>query len=121
MNAVNFAFPLTAELMTTVRLTTGGICSLAGLCLDDSEDCKVCVTESLHLLRHRGYARAELAFRWDEGLCIAVTGEGERGKETEASEDEISAALLSALAEDVIVEKRDGAVCKISFRFGLQA
>ena len=27
------------ELMTTVRLATGGVCSLEGLSLDGSEDC----------------------------------------------------------------------------------
>ena len=50
--------PLGGEIMTTVRLTTGGICSLAGMDLDASEDCKVCVTESLLLLMHAGYRRA---------------------------------------------------------------
>ena len=109
---------LQSDMMTTVRLTTGGVCSLAGLDLDESEDCKVCVTESLLLLLHRGYRAASLSFRAEEGLKIRVEGEeaGEIGEES--VEDEISAALLGALAEDVTTEKEGDCLRAIGFRFG---
>ena len=45
---------LSPDVMTTVRLATGGVCSLVSLSYDDGEDCKVCVTESLLLLVRGG-------------------------------------------------------------------
>ena len=47
--------PLTGEYLTTVRLTTGGLCALAGFDVDEAEDYKVCVTESLLILKHGFY------------------------------------------------------------------
>ena len=103
------------DLMTTVRLATGGVCSLAGLSLDGSEDCKVCVTESLLLLMHGGFSRATLRFCRGEGLEVEATGEGD-GKRTEACvEDEISVALLT---EGVNLQKEGGCLRAIGFRFG---
>ena len=106
------------ELMTTVRLATGGICSAAGLSMDESEDCKVCVTESLLLLMHRGFSCANLCFSRDNGLKVEITGGGSCGKERECVEDEISIALLSALTESVNLQKEDGCLHAIGFRFG---
>lgn len=110
--------PLKNELMTTVRLTTGGICSLAGLSLDGSEDCKVCVTESLLLLMHGGYPSACVRFSADDGLEVSVSGEGDRRAATECAEDEISVALLNALTEGVNLQKEGGCLRSIGFRFG---
>lgn len=109
---------LKSELMTTVRLATGGVCSVAGLSMDASEDCKVCVTESLLLLMHRGFPCANVRFFHDSGLKIEITGEGSCGKERECVEDEISVALLSALTENVNLQKEDGCLYAIGFRFG---
>lgn len=106
------------ELMTTVRLTTGGVCSVAGLSLDESEDCKVCVTESLLLLMHCGFDYASVRFFDDEGVKVEITGECPNGKAKECVEDEISIALLSALTENVNLQKEDGCLYAIGFRFG---
>ncbi len=105
-----------SDLMTTVRLTTGGLCSAAGLNLDDSEDCKVCVTESLLLLSHAGYTHAALYFGAENGIFVRVTGCGKPKPVSTASEDEISVALISALAEDATMEKREEGY-EVSFRF----
>lgn len=110
--------PLKNELMTTVRLATGGICSLAGLSMDGSEDCKVCVTESLLLLMHGGYPSACVCFASDGGLEVKVTGEGVCRPAAECAEDEISVALLNALTEGVNLQKEGGCLRSIGFRFG---
>lgn len=107
------------ELMTTVRLTVGGVASAAGLSYDDGEDCKLCVTESLLYLSHRGYEEARIAFYRENGLRVVIDGEGE-GKEEGGEGDEISVALLNALANDVVIERSGGAVRSISFRFETQ-
>ncbi len=109
---------LESDYLTTVRLATGGICSLAGLNLDDSEDCKVCVTESLLVLMHAGYRAATLRFCDEEGVAVRICGEELTGAGEISPEDEISFALLGALVPDLHVEKEGDTVSGISFRFG---
>ena len=114
---MSMRFPLESNLMTTIRLAAGGICSLAGLNLDASEDFKVCVTESLLLLMHAGFRSAHAEFSEEDGLSAVLTGENRSGALPCGTEDEISAALLSALAENVEMEREEGAPVKIAFRF----
>ena len=77
MNAlIDLKIPLESDLMTTVRLLTGGVCSLVGLGLEESEDCKVCVTESLLLLKHGGCRAAHLTFVREGGIRVTIEGEG---------------------------------------------
>lgn len=111
-------FPLGNDLMTTVRLATGGMCSLTGLDLDDSEDCKVCVTEGLLLLLHAGYSFARMTVREEEGLLFSLVGEEFSAPISTFSEDEISIALLSALALDVETRSKESVLESIAFRFG---
>ena len=59
-NFFDFSLPLeSGTLLTTVRLTVGGIASAAGLDLDACEDFKVCVTEGLLLFKRNGRASAK--------------------------------------------------------------
>ena len=116
--------PLRREMMTTVRLATGGVCSAAAMSYDGGEDCKVCVTESLLLLMRRGYSAASVCFSAREeggGVRVCVTGsEGSCGQAA-SDEDEIALALLNALAEDVTMDRDGGALKAIAFAFGQQA
>lgn len=116
MELLKMEFPLNREIMTTVRLVTGGVCSLVGFDLDSAEDLKVCVTESLLLLLHGGSARAQVRFVKAERLQISLTGEGGAAEESFV-EEEISVALLRALVDDLSVEKEEG-VTRITFGFG---
>lgn len=110
--------PLRSDLFTTARLLTGGICSLVGLNVDDSEDCKVCVTESLLLLMHSGYTTARLVFEEQDGAFVSLTGEEGSGAGELAAEEEISVALLQALVEDLQIERTEKGVSGITFGFG---
>ncbi|MBQ8684790.1 MAG: hypothetical protein IJ514_01300 [Clostridia bacterium] len=108
--------PLTGEYLTTVRLTTGGLCALAGFDVDTAEDFKVCVTESLLILKRNGYQNATIDFSVGEALGCVVCGEASGEAETEAFENEISRALLEALLGKVeFVENATGKVEKIVF------
>ena len=93
--------PLTGEYLTTVRLTTGGLCALAQFDVDTTEDFKVCVTESLLILKRSGYTTATIDFTVDEALGCHVYGKERQGEKENSPEDEISRALLSALLCDV--------------------
>lgn len=108
--------PLTGEYLTTVRLTTGGLCALAGFDVDATEDYKVCVTESLLMLKRNGYARANVCFCVGETLGCTVQGIEKTTNAEESLEDEISRALLSALVGEVSFETDENdALVKISF------
>ena len=113
MKLMSLEFPLNTDIMTTVRLVTGGVCALVGFDLDMSEDCKVCVTESLLLLLHGGATNVRLSFEKDDALKISLEGEGSISGE-KSVEEEISVALLSALVDDLDI-KKEGSLTRISF------
>ncbi len=101
MEKFSVTLPLTGEYLTTVRLTTGGLCSLVGFDVDFAEDFKVCVTESLLLLKRGGFTTATIDFTVGEALGCQVTGVEKNGEKQNSAEDEISRALLTALLGDV--------------------
>lgn len=107
--------PLTGEYLTTVRLTTGGLCALVGFNVDETEDFKVCVTESLLILKRNGYATANIEFTVGEALGCKVIGVGARGEKVDAFEDGISSALLSALIGNVEFTKEQDVVTGVVF------
>ena len=109
-------FSLEKEIMTTVRLAVGGLCSVAGFGIDASEDCKVCVTESLLLLLHAGCSRAKISVFREEGLKFELTGEGGAPSEERTTEEEISIALLNALVDDFSLERTHSGA-RITFGF----
>ncbi len=115
MDKFSIVTPLTGEYFTTVRLTTGGVCALAEFDVDSCEDFKVCVTESLLILKRNGFSLAKIEFALGESLACSVCGEGERGEKEESLEDEISHALLSALLGKVDVVKDGDGVIEIRF------
>ena len=108
--------PLTGEYLTTVRLTTGGLCSLVGFDVESTEDFKVCITESLLILKRNGYKIASIDFSVGEALGVTISGVGEREETIEDFENEISRALLEALLGKVnFAENASGRVEKIVF------
>ena len=115
MKNFKISFPLESEYFTTVRLTTGGLCALAGFDVDASEDYKVCVTESLLILKRNGFLRAQIEFSVGEALACSVNGLDKCGEKEETFEDEISYALLSALLGKVEFVKDGDSVVKIGF------
>lgn len=110
MNTFTITLPLTGEgeYFTTVRLTTGGICALANFDVDSAEDFKVCVTESLLILKRNGYQTARIQFTVGEMLSCQISGMNAGEKTSESMEDEISYALLGALLGKVDFIKNDG-------------
>ncbi len=109
--------PLTGEYLTTVRLTTGGLCALCGFDVDATEDFKVCVTESLLILKRNGFQSANMHFTVGEELGFEVTGLESGGNAEDNFEDEISKALLSALLGEVEFKKNsENKVERISFK-----
>ena len=116
MEKFTVTLPLTGEYLTTVRLTTGGLCSLAGFDVDTAEDYKVCVTESLLILKRSGFTSARIEYTLGEPLLCAICGEERGGEVEEGIDDEISYALLGALLGEVDYTKdEDGKVIAVRF------
>ena len=115
MEKFSVTLPLTGEYLTTVRLTTGGLCALAGFDVDAAEDYKVCVTESLLILKRNGFRSANIQFTVGEALGCLVCGLEGGADVEETLEDEISRALLSALLGEVeFVKNSENRVEKIA-------
>ena len=108
MNKFSVTLPLTGEYLTTVRLTTGGLCSVADFDVDSAEDFKVCVTESLLILKRNGYRRATIEFGVGDSLSCKISGLDFEEIVREEMEDEISYALLNALLGKVEFTQNDG-------------
>ena len=115
MEKFTVMLPLTGEYLTTVRLTTGGLCSLAGFDVDTAEDYKVCVTESLLILKRNGFSRASIEFTVGDALGCVLCGVGEIGEMGDSLEDGISKALLHAFLGNVDFVKESDRVVKIAF------
>jgi len=114
---MTLTFPLKKEMLTAVRLVTGGVCALVGFGIDDAEDCKVCVTEGLLLLSRRGYRNAQVVFEKGERLLVSLFGTERKETSADEAEEEISVALLEALVCKLQMgEERDG--YRVSFTFG---
>ena len=117
MEKFSITTPLTGEYLTTVRLTTGGLCALVGFDVDSAEDYKVCVTESLLILKRNGFTRAQITFTVGEQLACSLQGEAFEKQQPDTFEDEISRALLCALLGEVSFEKNEKEVVeKIVFK-----
>lgn len=90
--------------ITALRLVAGAVCSAHDIDVEATEDFKVCVTESVIMLKNCGYERVNVVFGGESAEC-SVTGEGGTPAE---SENDFSLALISALVEDCKIEKRGG-------------
>lgn len=115
MEKFSMTTPLVGEYFTTVRLTVGGLCALAGFDVDTAEDFKVCVTESLLILKRNGFSLATAEFSVGEALHCCLRGEALDGEKEDGLEDEISHALLSALLGKVEIARENGRVVRIEF------
>ena len=115
MEKFSVTLPLTGEYLPTVRLTTGGLCALVGFDVDAAEDYKVCVTESLLILKRNGFSSATIEFVVGEALACKIVGVEEKGERENSFEDEISRALLSALVGEVQFTKDQDRVVAIAF------
>lgn len=117
MKLMSLEFPLNHSILTAVRLVTGGICAQLGFDLDGTEDCKVCVTESLLMFSRRGGKNVRVVFEKED--CLKISFESEKTEQLgeKTAEDEISVALLSALVHDLFIDAENGRL-RISFGIG---
>lgn len=115
MDTISLRLPLKDEYITSVRLTVGGLCAVMDFDVDTTEDYKVCVTESLLILKRCGYKSVQVAFTLGETLKTKLSAEDKSG-DKETGEDDISFALLNALIGNAtFLKDSDGDVYSIAF------
>lgn len=116
MEKFSVSLPLKNEYLTTVRLTCGGLCSIMEFDVDGAEEYKVCVTESLLILKRNGYQKAEITFTLGESLACKIEGFDKTEGVDGSVEDEISYALLTALiGNPEFIKDENGKVKGIAF------
>lgn len=98
--------------ITALRLVAGVVCSAHDIDVDAAEDFKVCVTESVIILKESGFKEAEVVFGGADAVCT-VTGFCGSPKECE---NEFSLALISALVRGCDIDRKDGAIYKITLK-----
>ncbi len=102
-----------SEYMTALRLVTGAVCTVHGLDVDTLEDFKVCVTESVIMLKNCGFESAKVVFCGGERVGCTVTGEG--GKPC-GGDNELSLALISALVGECDIKRRGEIIEEVILR-----
>ncbi len=114
MKEINVNFSLAdSEYMTALRLVAGSVLAANDRDVDVIEDFKVCVTESVIILKNCGFGRVSATFGTDGGVYCVVCGEGGEPRE---SENEFSLALVSALVADCSIERKNGVIGKVTLR-----
>ena len=102
-----------SEYMTALRLVVGAVCAAADVDVDGAEDMKVCVTESCLILKNCGFECVKVSLGCDGGVSAEISGNG--GK-AQATDNEFSLALISALVSSCALEEEQGAICKITLK-----
>ena len=114
MNSFNVEFCLAdSEYMTALRLAVGAVCAVADVGIDSAEDMKVCVTESCLVLKGCGFEGVKVSLGIEGGVKAIVEGVG--GTPVE-SDNEFSLALVSALVADCALERKNGAISKLTLK-----
>ena len=102
-----------SEYLPAVRLVTGAVCSVHEVDLDTLEDFKVCVTESIIILKNCGFEGVCVAFGGEKDVCCTVSGEG--GLPC-AGENELSLALISALVKECALSRRGEIIERVTLK-----
>lgn len=102
-----------SEYMTALRLVAGAVCSSADCSVDVLEDFKVCVTESIIILKNCGFDSVCVAFGGEKDVCCTVSGEG--GLPC-AGENELSLALISALVKECALSRRGEIIERVTLK-----
>ncbi len=103
MNSLKLKLDLQDSIYNTaIRLVAGAVCMLNDENIDDIEDFKVCVTESLLVMKSCGYESAECAFSAEGGTSCEIKG---FGGSPVAGDSDMSLALIGALVGSCNIEK----------------
>ncbi len=100
--------------MTALRLVAGAVCSVCEKDVELAEDFKVCVTESVIILKNCGFEEAEVVFCAQDGFAVCSTC-GLGGSPAEG-ENELSLSLISALVDECDIKKQGEIIKSVTIK-----
>ena len=103
---VTVTFPAVPEYLRLARIATADAASRAGLDFEEIDDVRIAVSELCSLVSVDPEASVTLAFLVSDG-SLRVEGESRTGS-TEISPNELSAAIVSAVADEHSLTTADG-------------
>ena len=103
---VTVTFPAVPEYLRLARIATADAASRAGLDYEEIDDVRIAVSELCSLVSVDADASVTLAFRVADGE-LTVEGEARTGS-TDVSPNELSAAIISAVADQHSLTTEDG-------------
>ncbi len=117
-NSFVMEFPLDEKYFVSLRLATAGVCDVAMLDVEKTEDFKLCVAEACLSLMRAGYSTARVAICGDDGMCARVEGVGpcEDAPKLSLDGEQFTLSLLQELVDDVQIERADGKIRYIEMK-----
>jgi serine/threonine-protein kinase RsbW len=103
---VTVTFPAVPDYLRLARIATADAASRAGLDYEEIDDVRIAVSELCSLVSVDPAASVTLAFRVADG-SLTVEGEARTGA-TEISPNELSAAIIAAVADEHSLVTDDG-------------
>jgi len=121
---ITLQIPSKPDYLLTARLAASSVASRMGFDVNDIEDIKTAIAESLLIIIHQNKSAAIAIAFLNEGESLTVEVEGVLGDvpEIEFENEDISLSryLIEALADDSNFEENDGLIGKIQFSKKLQ-
>lgn len=113
MDNIEIKLPLEKRNLMPVRLFIGGLCSVCGFNLEETEDVKVAVSEALLMLLTNGYRRCKISASIDSDMQVVLSGEEHGGNVQPCSE--FALVLVRELIDHFSIESgADGVIKSIS-------
>ena len=102
---VTVTFPAVPEYLRLARIATADAASRAGLDYEEIDDVRIAVSELCSLVAGGGGGSVTLAFRVSDG---ALQVDGEAPTTGAVTPNELSEAIISAVADEHTLESEDG-------------
>lgn len=112
---IKLEFPARPDYILAVRLVVSAVAERGGFAIEDIEDLKVASAEACILLLEACPAVLNIAITVGDGLSLAFTAQGQRGKGGEPQGEGLSQYLLEALVDSCEIEEEGGVVKAVRF------
>ena len=121
---INLTIPAKPDYLLTARLTASSIASRMGFDVNDIEDIKTTIAESLLIIIHQKESKdIDIVFiNNNDSLEIDASGVPGVSPQIDYDNEEssLSRYLIEALADESVFEEKDGLINKIHFVKNLQ-
>ena len=117
-NCFVIEFPLEEKYFVSLRLATAGICDVAELDVEKSEDFKLCVAEACLSLMRAGFSAARVQLSGEDGMQALISGVGDVAKtpKLSAEGEQFTLSLLAELVDELNIERKGDLICCLQMK-----